>query len=212
LHELDIFVNNPDQIKLAGIFDGLGRVVARCLIWTDDTGQKWYDRPYGSEKNMRYMEKVFQGEGMLSMQNDTRSYAARITLSNPWVKRQPPYLDTVRYMNAQGQLRREADKSDDWIAIGNESIRNGWPGCPVCNKKVPVSELGRRRGAVVIPCSECLDAAAVDPTAQRMSALDDSFNTETVTSLGNGLLAYDGGIWTYHRPTLSLVRIGDYNG
>lgn len=210
--DLDIYVRNPGQVELAVILDGNNLVVARCLVWTDDTGQRWYDRIYATEKHSRFMESQFKEMGILSMQLDKRSFAARITLSDPWVERQPPYLDTVRWINIDGTLRREDDGSGQWIAVGSSYIREGWPACPSCGERVSVKDLPNVGSAVKVPCSTCLAAMLANPETERINLTTQVFKANDIATANGGLVSYDNKLWVYDRASQCLVRVGETNG
>lgn len=213
--QLDFYALNPSRIKLAAIKDGLGLIMARCLIWIDDEGQQWYDRIYGSERRQRYMINWFAENNILSMQNDKRSYAARITLDNPWIENTPPYFDTVRYINCDGTLRREQDTEKTFIPIATSAIRRGWPVCPGCKQKATANDVVSGKSSSSrpnVPCENCINMALANPNAERISVMSAEFKPSAIVGIRAGILSVNGGIWAYDKESLTLVRIGDLNG
>lgn len=206
--ELDIYCNNPKQINLACVKDDMGLVLGRCLIWIDDTGQKWYDRIYSGERFRRYMQTKFAEQGILSLQNDKRSFGAFVTLEKPWVDRQPPYLDTMHYININGTVRREmgANGENEWVPVGSTMIRHGWPSCKKCGTRVPASELKGYSSSV--PCATCLAAAANQEDAETISVLEPGFTPQNLVAVGNGMIKYNDFLWAYNRDKQVLVKVG----
>ena len=204
--QLDIYKLNPNQIKLAVVRSESGLINGRCLIWIEESGQMWYDRIYASERMMRFMESRFKEMGILSMQNDKRSFAVKIKLDHPWVDETPPYLDTVRYMNHEGMVRRMQPPEGGWIEIGHRAIRRGWPVCSICGTRRTAQEI--QQGATA-PCSGCVSAALKNPDARRIAIMDVSLENKTVKSLGGGILEFDGEQWSYDVGSMSLVCLSD---
>ena len=104
---LDIYVKNPDSIKLSVVYDKEGKVGARSLVWYLDNKPKYYDRVY-------YINSLYEDMLVNSLRAEfpdikyiQDGYEVSIPITNVEFKHYP-YIDTL-YRYKDGCLMNHGD-------------------------------------------------------------------------------------------------------
>lgn len=127
---LDIYSKNPNQVKMLIKKDSKGKVIGRCLLWHDDTGNKYFDRIYvnsakevGNFYKWLYANKytnIYKGNEGYVGKNNTKDLIS-IKLDNVKFEKYP-YMDSFIYLDPYTKtLYKEISPSDGtFIKIFNK--------------------------------------------------------------------------------------------
>jgi hypothetical protein len=65
---LNIYAHNPEQIKMAVLFNPAGKLIGRAIVWKLDDGNTFMDRMYGSDVVQKRLEKFAHENGIYTRQ------------------------------------------------------------------------------------------------------------------------------------------------
>lgn len=79
---LDVYVNNPETVKMLIATDSDGKLIGRALIWTTVKGEKFMDRVYGNDQTIQAFLEHARDNGMYYKRYQNHSSADRVLDSN----------------------------------------------------------------------------------------------------------------------------------
>lgn len=134
---LDIYVHNPDHVKMAIMTSDAG-LEARCLLWypNADKSVVYFDRIYAGDAETEmsmYQWCISKKYIQISNKNiikPTKTIEIRIPLKNLTFKHYP-YVDTIRYINGKDINNVE----DGDVLHHTNGMRNPQQRCPHCGTR-----------------------------------------------------------------------------
>lgn len=136
------YAENPDTVALIVAIDGEERVHGRTLLWTNEDGERFHDRIYGSDSTQSMISAWCRDNGISSHDCPSGLHMRRTT--NGYY----PYMDTYRYA--------VIDDSSDTLTLYADSPNSGYVRyLELCSTSGGSSEYGG------VECSEC--GCFIDP-------------------------------------------------
>lgn len=184
---LDIYVNNPDKVKLLAYFDRSDKILGRALVWKlDEPDITFMDRIYVSNdsdvelfkkyaKDKNWACKSTQNSGIRTpIENYTEQRPVLKTKLNNFKFGSYPYLDTLVFMTRDGIIHNDRTinsycmfrdtEGSDYFCGDCEGLHE-WD-CDECNGrgKWTCDECGGTGEEDDQPCSYCKGTRYIDCT------------------------------------------------
>lgn len=146
----DIYIENPNQIMMCVVKDADKKYVARTILWTDENGERWYDRIYGTHVLQRQISSWLEDQDIRSLRNASSRVVVRP--EKPFHTHYP-YMDTMLYIHSDGHM---STRYHDYIDYETLTSTSGGPSistriCSVCG------EMRFRGGLENGVCQNCLN-------------------------------------------------------
>lgn len=179
---LDIYCENERNVALLVALDEMDRTVARSIIWTDDHGDKFQDRIYGTQVTQEVMRRWASDNGIESVGS------VRLALTLEYANfGYYPYADSMYYLNPNtcqianykirgaghmqslyGELEglsycsgcsEQVDEDDlrcvGWNYLCSDCIADKYTECEGCEELVSNDNINYIEGSDVSVCDHC---------------------------------------------------------